>query len=97
MNSQFTIKPVLRSILLLIGCTGFASLMFFNGSFLYAKEIALIAIVPFLFGLLGENLLFAFFYVDYNIFRETELSSQTAVALLPNKPNIEDQALEKVA
>lgn len=97
MNSQFTINPVLRSILLIMGFAGFASLMFFNGTFLYAKEIALIAIIPFLFGLLGENLLFAFFYVDYKILRKTESVLQSVVTPLPGNPNTDDQTFEKVA
>ncbi len=97
MNSQFKIKPVLRSILLLIGCTGFASLMFFNGSFLYAKETALIVIVPFLLGLLGENLLLAFLYAGSKIYRETGSALESTVTLPLNQSDTEDEILEKAA
>ena len=97
MNSQFTIKPVIRSILLLMGCAGFASLMFFNGSFLYAKEIALVAIIPFLFGLLGENLLLAILYAGSKTSSETESPLQHAVTPLLIEPNAEDQIVEKAS
>ena len=97
MNSQFTIKPALRSILLLMGCAGFISVMFFSGSFLYAKEIALVAIIPFLLGLLGENLLLAILFEGSTKYREVESVLKPAVTLSPNQSNTEDNILEKAA
>ena len=97
MNSQFIINPVLRSILLLTGCAGFASLMFFSESLLYAKQFALIAIVPFLLGLLGENLLLAFLYTGFKIVRETGSVLEPTVTLPLNQSNTEEQILEKAA
>ena len=99
MNSPFTISPVLRSILIVTGCVGFSSLMFLKVSTTLTSWLALAGIVPFLLGLLGDNLILAIFGTKSRITDQAEppISAVLPSASQKSSPSISEQIFNKVA
>ena len=99
MNSSFTISPVLRAILIVTGCVGFSSLMFLKGSTTLANWFALAGIIPFLLGLLGDNLILAILETKREITDQTKSPTASALPSVPRKPSpsMSNQPLNKVA
>ena len=99
MNSRFTISPALRLILIVTGCLGFASLMFLKESVSFATWFALAGIIPFLLGLLGDNLLLAIFRSNGKVSVQPESSTPSIFPPTPGgfRPNTENQFLDKAA
>lgn len=99
MNSPFTISPVFRSILIVTGCVGFSSLMFLKVSSTLASWLALAGIIPFLLGLLGDNLILAILGTKNKITVQAEPPTTAVLPSTPKKssPSISEQILNKVA
>lgn len=99
MNTSFTISPVLRAILIVTGCVGFSSLMFINESATLTNWFALAAVIPFLLGLLGDNLILAILETKREITEQTKSPTASVLPSIPRKPgpSMSNQTLNKVA
>jgi hypothetical protein len=75
MNTQHTITPVKRLLLILIGLAGVSSLIFFKDVSSITNWLALVAIIPLIMGLTGENLINAFFHFTGSRTINTHLAS----------------------
>ena len=61
MKTQYTFTWITRSLLILTGLAGLASLMFFKDASPLINWLALVSIIPLIMGMLGENLVREFF------------------------------------
>jgi len=87
MKTQYTFTWITRSLLILTGLAGLASLMFFKDASSLTSWLALVSIIPLIMGILGENLVREFFITTiYRHIAKNGLKHKTAAPTIANLP-----------